>query len=123
MRIIDWSSDVCSSDLYCDPHFPRPYRPGFVVPQRPQADQRFATNDSSRATSSGTPVASRGGGAARQLGIEVSERRELRGVPADDIGVRRMPAHEILVIGLGGIKGLVGLDPRGDRLQIGRAHV
>src|SRR3546814_19737032 len=95
MRIIDWSSDVCSSDLYCDPHFPRPYRPAFVVPQRPQPHQRFATNDSSRATSSGTPVPSRGGGAARQLGIEVSDRRELRGAPAADMGVRRTPAHQL----------------------------
>src|SRR3546814_7576546 len=130
MRISDWSSDVCSSDLFAargagvaargagitllpthpasttaldttasrrlpenstfiatpnaNQNSPRPWRPGIIVLQRRHSGQPFATNDSSRTISGGTPGASRGGLRAHHSGVEALERRKLRRVPPDD---------------------------------------
>src|SRR3546814_15101410 len=61
-------------------------------------------------------MVSRGGVGTNPLRKQFPQHRELRRVPADDIGVRGVPPHEILMIGLGAIEGIVGLDLRGDRL-------
>src|SRR3546814_12809255 len=61
-------------------------------------------------------MVSRGGVGTNPLRQQFPQHRELRRVPADDIGVRGVPPHEILMIGLGAIEGLVGLALRGARL-------
>src|SRR3546814_10567432 len=79
MRISDWSSDVCSSDLVSA----GVRRPAAPASEPAICDERFFPHDKQR-----NPMVSRGGVGTNPLRKQFPQHRELRRVPADDIGVR-----------------------------------